>query len=142
MDFSYLTDEQKDLLLWAVFNNLRFPTPQAAIPVETLYSLPVSSDRHVSLASICTTLTSELEINKKVNFFTPSKKVETLQKAIDVINAVVKLKQQELEKRESEAEKQQQIRDLQALLVRKREEAQQGLSIEQIEAKLKALQAD
>lgn len=132
-----------DIYKFAAQTVLRFPSPRGGdLTVEQLFQLPLQAKGGFDLDSVAKLVNTELKAVTEESFIptaktSPDKARLTVAMAIvkDVIDTKVAENQAAAAKRERQAEIQR-VRDL---IVQKKDEKLAGASLEELEAKLKAL---
>lgn len=134
-----------DLFLIASKDKIRFNTPFGNLTTEQLWGLPLTSNSKntLSLDAVAVSIYNDLEKTPTVSFVNNSStdinKELTLK--LDIVKAIINIKQEELKVKVDKLEKAETIQRLQSILNRKTEEALDDLSIEDIKKKLQSLQS-
>jgi len=119
----------------AVRNKYRFPY-KGMITVEDLWDLNVTQ-----LDSIFKTLNAQVKQEKEESLLTTKSAADTeLENKIFIIRYIVATKQADAEKAKKAKETKAEAQKLMDIIGRKQDEALEGMSIEELQAKLAALQ--
>ena len=121
---------------------LRFVTARGPLSVEQLWDLEViSKDSNVlTLDKIASELKENYDESGKKSFFgEKSKKDKELKLKLDIVLEIGITKQEEAEALRDHSEFKKEEQRIQGLIVNKKQDAEKELSVEELEAKLKAL---
>lgn len=117
---------------YAVRNKLRFPY-KGMLTVEEIWDLKVTE-----LDSIFKTLNKQKKTEQEESLLvTKTKEDETLDVQISIIRYIVAVKQAEKDAKEREKEIKAENQKIMSIIERKENEALEGLSIEELKARLK-----
>lgn len=120
----------------------RFPSAKGELTVEQLWDLPLLvRTQGIDLNSVAVALNSELKALGEESFVQTGSNPKRALAAtkLDLVKYIISVKQNENAAAEKRVETAQQIHELEELLHSKKKDALQGLSQEEIEAKLAAL---
>lgn len=121
----------------------RFPTLKGEMTVEQLWQLPLTARgiNTVDLDTVARTINNELKALGEESFVikgTNPKRGELTEK-LDIVKYIIDVKQTEASDAEKRVARQQERQKLQELLAKKNDQELEGLSKEEIEKKLAAL---
>jgi hypothetical protein len=121
----------------------RFPTLKGEMTVEQLWQLPLTARgiNTVDLDTVARTINNELKALGEESFVikgTNPKRGELTDK-LDIVKYIIEVKQTEASDAEKRVARQQERQKLQELLAKKNDQELEGLSKEEIEKKLAAL---
>lgn len=127
--------ETNTLFVEAAKSKYRFSTAKGAISTEDLFDLPLTA-----LDKVAVSLDNAVNAGAKsfLDTSTSTAKTEDRRK-LEVVLAVIKIKQDENNLKKAREEKRQQKEFLQSLVEKKAAAQLESLSIEEIQARLKAL---
>lgn len=122
---------------------LRFPSIKGELSTEQLWQLPLTSKVGVDLDTLAKGINKELKDTEEESFVATNTNPRRgdLQVKLDILKHIIAVKQADLAaatKRQTTAMERQK---LQELLAKKNDQALEGLSAEEIQAKLDALDA-
>lgn len=118
----------------------RFPSIKGEITVEQLFDLPLQSRSGFDLDSVAKAMNAELKATVEESFVQMINPRKTeLDEKFELVKHVIKTRLDENAARAAAANRQQEIRKFEELLERKKDQALDGLSPEEIETKLAAL---
>lgn len=127
----------EELFIKASRSKLRFETAKGNIGVEHLWDLGL-----VDLNSIAIAVNKKLKESADESFIAAKSTGDaTLELRLEVLKYVIRTKQAEAEARAQLVEKQQEVKFLKDLLEKKKINQLEGLTIEEIEARLAKAQA-
>lgn len=121
---------------------LRFATPQGAVSVEDLWSLPLQATRadRANLDSIALGLFKQLKDDGAVSFVTPGKKSDDkVQLAFDVVKHIIDVRLAEEAAAATAAANKEKKQQLMALIANKENEALAAMPVEELRRMIAAL---
>lgn len=119
---------------------LRFDSTKGQLATEDLWGLPLVSDRSESLNSIAKRVNKELKAEGEEDFVgTKTAKSATLNLKLDIVKHIISVRLAENEAKHAKAATETKKALLEEILAKKKNEALEGKSIEELEAELKAL---
>jgi hypothetical protein len=127
---------------FAAQNKLRFPSVRGDLVIEQLFDLPLKSNSGFDLDNIARTINSEIkEIGEESfvenNNSNPRKKI--LECGLEIVKDVIKTKQEENSLRLNKAKKIEERKKILDAMNAKKEQQLSQASLEELEAKLAAL---
>lgn len=134
----------KNIYREAAKRKLRFPTERGMLAVETLFTLPLTSTTGISLDALAQEVDAELQAQPQrsfVKWHTTPPKMEELQLKLDILIDVIEEVQRENRERMDAEARNSEARRLREILATKKQSELEGLSAEEIEARLKALES-
>lgn len=125
----------------ATRKKLRFASLKGELSVEQLWELQLTSRGGVDLDTLAKAINKELKDQAEESFVTTSTnpKRGELEIKLEILKHIIKVKQDEAAAATKRVATQQERRKLEDLLARKDEQALEGLTTEEIRAKLAAL---
>jgi hypothetical protein len=127
---------------FAAQNKLRFPSVRGDLTVEQLFDLPLQSKSNFDLDSVARTINNSLkEIGDESfvenNSNDPRKKI--LESSLELVKDVIKTKQEENSTRLNKIRKSEERKKILDVMAAKKEQQLSQASLEELEAKLAAL---
>jgi hypothetical protein len=121
---------------------LRFASKRGELTVEDLFQLPLTSKTGFDLNTLAVGVSKQLKDMGEESFVeeastNPQKQVLTL--SLDILKDVIKTQQEANKAALARRERQAEIQKIRDLIVQKKDEKLAGASLEDLEAKLKAL---
>lgn len=125
----------------ATRKKLRFPSLKGELTVEQLWDLPLSSRVGLDLDNIAKAVNKDLKAEEEDSFVKTSTNPQRgdLQLKLDILKHIIAVKQEDAERATRRQVNAQERQKLQELLARKNDQELEGLSKEEIEKKLAAL---
>jgi len=121
---------------------VRFNLKAGTATVEDLWDLPLTSEKRDSLDSTAKSINSELKASQEESFVTTASKGSVLlQLKLDLVKYVIASKLAEREVAKTQAANKAKLDKLVALKAAKQNEALEGLSEDEIDAQIAALQS-
>lgn len=120
---------------------VRFSTPKGELTIEDLFDLPLSSGvGRPNLNDIAKALHKRLKDSDEVDFVDTVKRSDTLdQLKFDLVRDVIAVRVAERDAADIAAARKEEKQKIMALIEKKKDEALSGTSLEELEARLKAL---
>lgn len=120
---------------------VRFATPKGELTIEDLFDLPLSSGvGRPNLNDIAKGLHKRLKDSDDVDFVDTVKRSDTLdQLKFDLVRDVIAVRVAERDAADIAAARKEEKQKIMALIEKKKDEALSGTSLEELEARLKAL---
>ncbi len=115
---------------------LRFPTTKGLISVEDVWDLPLTSQQKVSLDSLARDTNRELRETQEESFVKPTPANDKLQLRMDILKHVIKVRMDENQAKQDALAKEQKKAKLKELIQRKKDEALDSLSLDELEKQL------
>lgn len=121
----------------------RFPSTKGELTVEQLWDLPLQARGGFDLDSIAKTVNAELKSVTEESFVQTNSnpKKAPLEAKLEILKHIIKVKQEEAAAAAKRVATQEEIRKLEDVLARKSDQQLEGLSPEEIQAKLAALRS-
>ena len=131
-----------EIYKFAAQNRVRFPSKRGELTVEDLFQLPLTSKTGFDLNTLAVGVNKQLKELGEESFVedastNPQKQLLTVQ--LDILKDVIKTRQDENKAALARRERQAEIARIRDLIVQKKDEKLAGASLEDLEAKLKAL---
>lgn len=127
---------------FAAQNKLRFPSVRGDLLVEQLFDLPLKSNSGFDLDNIARSINKELKAIGEESFvennYDPRKK--TLENSLEIVKDVIKTKQEENMLRLNKMKKTEERKKILDAMAAKKEQQLSQASLEELEAKLAALE--
>lgn len=132
-----------DMLLKVNRKAFRFPSSRGDLTFEELWNLPLQSKTGFSLDNIAQTLNAESQKNEGVSFVTQATSPEAAHAAerLEVVKYVIAIRLAENQARLEKDAKAQQKKNLVDLLADKEAQALQTLTVDEIKARIAAMDA-
>lgn len=127
----------------ALQQKLRFETIVGNLSVEQLFDLPINSNKNLSLKQIAVNLHEQLTKSSAtgLEFLDETSKTdETLELKFAIVKDIIETKQAQASAASNKKAKESELALLQDLLAKKKNQALEELSADELEAKIKALQ--
>ena len=118
---------------------LRFSTVRGDLTVEDLWNLPLTGKTRINLDDIAKGLNKELQSSEESFVETKTKEDSILNLKFDIVKHIIKVKLEERDAAKLSAKKAQEREKLLQILASKQDEELNGLSKEEVEARLAAL---
>ena len=125
----------------ATRKKIRFASLKGELSVEQLWELPLTSRGGVDLDTLAKAINKELKEQAEESFVTTSTNPRRgeLETKLEILKHIIKVKQDEAAAATKRVANQQERRKLEDLLARKNEQELEGLTTEEIQKKLAAL---
>lgn len=126
-----------EIFLKAVRMKLRFQTNKGLLSVEELFDLKLTE-----LDSVAIAVNKQLKDSKEESFIATKTKANTeLELRLEILKAIIEIKQTEAKAKSDKAKKDQELERLNELLLRKQDSALEQLSPDEIKARIAELEA-
>jgi uncharacterized small protein (DUF1192 family) len=123
--------------------DLRFDSPRGELTVSQLWQLPLTStvENKPNLDGIARSVNKTLKSITEDSFVntTPDPRRDTLTLQLDILKHIITTKMEENAASLAAANKKSEMARLQAILAKKKDEQTEGLSVEELEARIAAL---
>lgn len=130
------TNTTDNLFVTATRKKLRFPTNKGEIPVEDLWDLSLTS-----LDAVAVNLDDQIQKGGRKSFIGRRDTTASVNETkLDIVKVIIEVKQAEAEAAKTRAEKASQKEFLNSLLEKKKIAQLEGLSVDEIEKQLAALE--
>ena len=130
----------EQMFMEATRKKLRFKSSQGMLSVEALWDLPLQSKNKASLDEVAISINRELKSMEEESFVsTPRTGTSEQQLRLEIVKTIIDIRKAENAERLEAADKARQRQELLEILEEKKKEEVKGLSVKEIEAKLKAL---
>lgn len=131
-----------EIYKFAAQNKLRFPSKRGELTAEDLFQLPLKARDGFDLDTVAKTVNAQLKQVGEESFVEddrtdPKKQLLTVQ--LDILKDVIKTKQDANKAARERADRQAEIQKIRDLIATKKDEKLSQQSVEELEAKLKAL---
>lgn len=128
---------------YATRKKLRFASSRGMLNVEQLWDLPLESRDGFDIDAVGQVLIKEIEQATTKSLVKKSTSASTeLEIKLDIVKGIIATKQSEIEKRKKSAEKRELRNKIAEVIASKKDEAISSMSLEELQKKLEALEAD